>query len=276
MTQEVAKLDLVKRFGAIREKTQAVLDLARQLYGVDIQPHVSFNLRGRAAGIASCRMCRITRRASDFKVRYNPHFIQGEHFQDMLDNTVPHEIAHLVTYMRPDLGHKHDAGWRRICLALGGNGLRCHAYDVPVTNGFTYRASCGTLITVSKVIHNKIQMGQSRRLKKTGGRIDRFSAWAPHGEPVPEIPQVRKIAEVVWPQPRAAATPPVQQPQPRARAVKAASGELTWAEKVRRLIREQKSRGISQETVISLAVMNLGMTKERARSCVKAHWDKVV
>jgi SprT protein len=276
VTQEVAKLDLVKRFGAIREKTHAVLDLARQLYGVDIQPHVSFNLRGRAAGIASCRMCRITRRASDFKVRYNPHFIQGEHFQDMLDNTVPHEIAHLVTYMRPDLGRKHDAGWRRICLALGGNGLRCHAYDVPVTNGFTYRASCGTLITVSKVIHNKIQMGQSRRLKKTGGRVDRFSAWAPHGEPVPEIPQVRKIAEVVWPQPRAAATPPVQQPQPRARAVKAASGELTWAEKVRRLIREQKSRGISQETVISLAVMNLGMTRERARSCVKAHWDKVV
>ena len=50
VTQEVAKLDLVKRFGAIREKTQAVLDLARQLYGVDIQPHVSFNLRGRAAG----------------------------------------------------------------------------------------------------------------------------------------------------------------------------------------------------------------------------------
>jgi SprT protein len=275
VTQEVAKLDLVKRFGAIREKTHAVLDLARQLYGVDIQPHVSFNLRGRAAGIASCRMCRITHRASDFKVRYNPHFIQGEHFQDMLDNTVPHEIAHLVTYMRPDLGRKHDAGWRRICLALGGNGLRCHAYDVPVTNGFTYRASCGTLITVSKVIHNKIQMGQSRRLKKTGGRVDRFSAWAPHGEPVPEIPQVRKIAEVVWPQPRAAA-PPVQQPQPRARAVKAASGELTWAEKVRRLIREQKSRGISQETVISLAVMNLGMTRERARSCVKAHWDKVV
>lgn len=269
-------MDLVKRFGAIREKTHAVLNLARQLYGVDIQPHVSFNLRGRAAGIASCRMCRITRRASDFKVRYNPHFIQGEHFQDMLDNTVPHEIAHLVTYMRPDLGHKHDAGWRRICLALGGNGLRCHAYDVPVTNGFTYRASCGTLITVSKVIHNKIQMGQSRRLKKTGGRIDRFSAWAPHGEPVPEIPQVRKIAEVVWPQPRAAATPPIQQAQPRARAVKAASGELTWAEKVRRLIREQKSRGISQETVISLAVMNLGMTRERARSCVKAHWDKVV
>ncbi len=270
------KLDLAQRLNAIREKTHAVLDLARKLYGVDIQPHVSFNLRGRAAGIASCRMCRLTRRASDFKLRYNPHFIQGDHFQDMLDNTVPHEVAHLVTYMRPDLGYKHDAGWRRICLALGGNGLRCHAYDVPVTNGFTYRASCGTLVTVSKVIHNKIQQGQSRRLKKTGGRIDRFSAWAPHDEPVPEIPQVRKIAEVVWPQPRAAVTPPVQQAQPQARAVKAASGELTWAEKVRRLIREHKSRGISQETVISLAVMNLGMTKERARSCVKAHWDKVV
>lgn len=268
-------MDLVKRLSAIREKTQAVLDLARKLYGVEIQPTVTFNLRGRAAGIASCRMCRLTRRASDFKLRFNPHFLEGNHFQDMLDNTVPHEVAHLVTYVRPDLGYKHDAGWRRICLALGGNGLRCHAYDVPVTNGFTYRASCGTLVTVSKVVHNRIQMGQGRRLKKTGGRIDRFSAWAPHGEPVPEIPQVRKFAEVVWPQPRAAATPAAPQPQVKARAVNAASGELTWAEKVRRLIRAQKALGATLDTVIALAVQDLGMTKERARSCVKAHWNKV-
>jgi hypothetical protein len=51
-------------------------------------------------------------------------------------------------------------------------------------------------------------------------------------------------------------------------------GELTWAEKVRRLIRAHKPQGISQETVICLAIMELGMTRERARSCVKAHWDK--
>ena len=51
------------------------------------------------------------------------------------------------------------------------------------------------------------------------------------------------------------------------------TGEMTWAEKVRQLIRARKAEG--QQKVIELAVTDLGMTRERARSCVKAHWEKV-
>jgi hypothetical protein len=52
-------------------------------------------------------------------------------------------------------------------------------------------------------------------------------------------------------------------------------GETTWAEKVRNLIRANKPKGVGQPDVIQMAINNLGMTKERARSCVRAHWDKV-
>jgi hypothetical protein len=52
-------------------------------------------------------------------------------------------------------------------------------------------------------------------------------------------------------------------------------GELTWAEKVRRLIRAHKDLGHDINKVIELAILDLGMTRERARSCVKAHWNKV-
>jgi len=38
------------RYVAIRNKTSEVLALANQLYGVDIKPTVSFNLRGKVAG----------------------------------------------------------------------------------------------------------------------------------------------------------------------------------------------------------------------------------
>lgn len=262
-----------ERYQAMQDQVARVLAQAEKLYGVKISPTVSFNLRGRVAGWAGCTLCRVTRTASNFRLRFNCELIEGKHFDDMVNNTVPHEIAHLVCYARPDLGSKHDAGWQRVCLALGGDGKRCHTYEVsPKGGGFTYRATCGTVITVSRQIHNKIQMGQGRVLKKTRGRVDRYCAWAPQGQPLPEVPQMRKIAEMVVPQPRATNPRPVM---PVASPVTQTGDNLSWAEKVRRLIGEHKSRGISQETVISLAVRNLGMTKARARSCVKAHWDRV-
>lgn len=44
---------------------------------------------------------------------------------DALKETIPHEIAHLVCFFRPELGRKHDTGWQRVCRQLGGNGNRC-------------------------------------------------------------------------------------------------------------------------------------------------------
>ena len=262
-----------ERYQAMQDQVSRVLAQAEKLYGVKISPTVSFNLRGRVAGWAGCTLCRMTRTASNFRLRFNCELIEGKHFDDMVNNTVPHEIAHLVCYARPDLGSKHDAGWQRVCLALGGDGKRCHTYEVsPRGGGFTYRATCGTVLTVSRQIHNKIQQGQGRVLKKTRGRVDRFCAWAPQGQPLPEVPQMRKIAEMVIPQPRAVIPGPVAPIVP---AATQTGVNLSWAEKVRRLIQAHKPQGISQETVISLAVMNLGMTKARARSCVKAHWDRV-
>lgn len=270
------------RFDAIRSKTAEVLALAQTLYGVKIEPQILFNLTGRNAAQACCRMCRITRKAIDFKLRFNREVIPGKHFEDILANTVPHEVAHLCCYARPDLGRQHDAGWRRVCIALGGNGNTYHNYETtPKGGGFTYQASCGTKVTVSKQIHNKIQAGDSRVIKKTRGRVDRFCLWAPQGQPLPTVPPMRKIAEITWPKTAALpalvpTTPAAQPPIPAQRIVKTTkTGEITWAEKVRQLIRVYKPKGTSQETVISLAIMNLGMTKERARSCVKAHWNKV-
>lgn len=271
------------RFDAIRAQTAQVLSKAEALYGVKIQPQILFNLTGRTAGLAGCRFCWITRQAMDFKLRFNREIIAGKHFQDMLDNTVPHEVAHLVCYARPDLGRKHDAGWRRVCIALGGNGNTRHDYETtPKGGGFTYQATCGTVVTVSKQIHNKIQAGQGRVIRKTRGKLNRFCAWAPQGQPLPSVPQVRKIAEITVPglAPRAASKEPaVTAPPPvvpaQRRVATSSSGELTWAEKVRRLIRANKPLGKSMEWVIVCAIEDLGMTKERAKSCVKAHWNKV-
>lgn len=36
------------------------------------------------------------------------------HFDAMVQKAIPHEVAHIVTYYRPDLGCGHDVGWKSI------------------------------------------------------------------------------------------------------------------------------------------------------------------
>lgn len=59
-------------------------------------------------------------------VRQNP-----EH---MINDTVPHEIAHIVCMLKPYLGNGHDEGWQEVCKRLGGtgNGTYNNEYDTRV------------------------------------------------------------------------------------------------------------------------------------------------
>lgn len=270
------------RFAAMTGQVRKILNKAEALYGVKIDPSISYNLRGRVAGWAGCKFCMLTRNATQFSLRFNRELIQGEHFEDMMNNTVPHEIAHLVCYARPELGRKHDSGWRRVCVALGGDGNTRHSYDVVVRGRWDYLTDRGNKVSVTKKYHAYVQAGGSLTFKKGLGQISRSSPCAPSGQlKVTKMPDniipVRTVPKTDLTQ--APKTDIRKAPKTNIRTVKTVDvrkdGELTWAEKVRRLIRAQKSLGMSMDTVIVLAIQDLGMTKERAKSCVKAHWDKV-
>ena len=268
---------MMDRFKAMTERTHQVLAKAEALYGVKT---IAFNLRGRVAGWAGCKFCALTRQAKDFSLRFNSEIIQGDHFEDMINFTIPHEIAHLLCYARPELGRKHDAGWKRVCIALGGNGSRTHNYDVVVRGRWDYLTDLGNKVSVTKKYHAYVQAGGTLTFKRGLGQIHKASVHAPSGE-LKVTPKPDNIVVVrTQPKPAAAPAPKVVTRAPKATTVSktvvvSKTGELTWAEKVRQLIRAHKPRGISQDTVISLAILELGMTKERARSCVKAHWDKI-
>lgn len=270
------------RFAAMTDQVRRVLAKAEALYGVKIDPSISYNLRGRVAGWAGCKFCMFTRKATQFSLRFNRELIQGEHFEDMMNNTVPHEIAHLACYARPELGRKHDSGWRRVCIALGGDGNTRHDYDVVVRGRWDYLTDLGNKVSVTKKYHAYVQAGGSLTFKKGLGQINRSSPCAPSGQ----LKVVRKpdntVSVSTAPKTDITQAPKTdirKAPRVNVRAGKTVNvrkdGELTWAEKVRRLIRAQKALGVSMDTVIVLAIQDLGMTKERAKSCVKAHWDKV-
>lgn len=272
---------MMDRFKAMTERTQEVLKKAEALYGVKINPTIAYDLRGRVAGFASCKYCAITRQAKDFSLRYNRDIIQGDHFDDMMNLTVPHEVAHLIGFSKPELGAKgHNMAWKRICIALGGDGKRTHSYDVVVKGRWDYITDRGNKVSVTKKYHAYVQAGGTLTFKRGLGQIHKASVHAPSGQ-LKVTPKPDNIVVVrIQPKPAAAPAPKVVTRAPKATTVSKTvvasnTGELTWAEKVRQLIRAHKPRGISQDTVISLAILELGMTKERARSCVKAHWEKV-
>ena len=262
------------RYDAMRERTKQVLALAEQLYGVKISPTISFNLRGRVAGWAGCKICMGQRQ---YSLRFNCELIQGKHFDDMMRLTVPHEVAHLVCGARPDLGSKHDAGWQRVCLALGGDGKRCHNYEVAVKGRWDYITDRGNKVSVTRRHHTIVQSGGVLRFKRGLGTIDRFSPCAPSGQTIPQVsPNGVRPDNVpgAWPTGNNVAPPAPKSSPPAALPGAAPAAGETWASQVRRLISQHKPAGGSMEQVVAEAVA-LGMKRSSAVNCVKFNWHRI-
>lgn len=173
------------RFTDIANRCREVVADANRVFGTQLNPQISFDLRGRAAGVASWH--RINTPAGHVLIKQilklNREMITSAGFEHIMKNTVPHEVAHLVCAARPELGRNHNLGWKRVCRALGGNGERCHSEEVKYAHGtYVYIATCGTRVTLSKTIHRRIQAGQGRLIRKTGGRLNSMCAWAPLGQ----------------------------------------------------------------------------------------------
>jgi predicted SprT family Zn-dependent metalloprotease len=187
-----------QRFTDIVNRCGEVVADANRLFGTQLSPQINFDLRGRVAGMASWYRLNtpggfvLTKQI----VKFNREMIMGSGFLHILQHTVPHEVAHLVCAARPELGRNHNPGWRRVCMALGGNGQRCHSEEVAYAHGtYVYIATCGTRVTLSKTIHSRIQAGQNRYLRKTRGQLNKFCAWAPLGQE----PRQRLVANAQQP-----------------------------------------------------------------------------
>lgn len=173
---------MTTRFDQVRARCQEVIAKANQLFGLTLNPVITFDIRGTTAGSvrASRVMNPITRvvTVTSCKIRFNHAMILNDGFDHIMNNTIPHEIAHLVCYYRPELGKSHNRGWKRVCQMLVGNGVRCHREEVQyAAGGVEYTASCGTKVVFSKHRHTKIQRGVTYTLRKTGGKISRDSQW---------------------------------------------------------------------------------------------------
>lgn len=146
------------------DKTTAILQQLSELLGRTFAPiPISFNLRGRAAG-----MYRVKKGGRE--IRYNTA-IFAKYFDDNLANTVPHEVAHYVIdccygrRVRP-----HGIEWQELMLRLDVEPSVTCQYDmgdIPQRRlrRFDYHCGCRTH-QITTIRHNKIERGQASYLCK--------------------------------------------------------------------------------------------------------------
>jgi len=143
-------------------------------------PPIKFRQMGRCAGQATWKFTKDqfgrfqnTPELSSLEIIINPDYCQNGHWEDMLNNTLPHEYAHILAiflYGRR-LGGGHGRGWKNCMNVLGLKPERCHNYStegvkVRKTVQFEYTCSCNQLFYLGKKRHNKIQVGTLLRSGK--------------------------------------------------------------------------------------------------------------
>jgi len=145
----------------VRQATQDCVVRAAGLFERKfVVPPVQFDLTGRAAG-----QYRVLR--GEVAIRYNP-YIFARYFDDNLNETVPHEVAHFVVDQLWGLRRvrAHGREWQSVMRALEAEPRATVRYDLtglPVRRQrrFAYRCDCRTH-ELSTCRHNRVQRGEAR------------------------------------------------------------------------------------------------------------------
>jgi predicted SprT family Zn-dependent metalloprotease len=155
---------------AVRIRCQEVMRLAQQKYGVDMsRVAIRFDLRGRCAGQAMYNGHGPT---ATYAMRFNTDMLTREAFDHVLNDTVPHEVAHIVAFMK-GVRQAHGYQWRSYCIGLGGSGETYHQEAVVYGKGNTYEYTTdrGHKVRLSEVMHRKVQSGRTLSYRRGMGTI---------------------------------------------------------------------------------------------------------
>jgi len=157
----------------VNEAVAFYIDLASELYGMDFEvPRVRYDIRGTTAGQA---------RAYQWAVRFNPVLLQ-ENFEDMIEQTVPHEVAHLVARKKTPYRIKpHGHEWKQIMRDFGKSATRCHDYDTSNARAWRRNVSRSSVMAPSRprerfpyecsCCHKKVSVGPTQNRRWHQGTI---------------------------------------------------------------------------------------------------------
>lgn len=166
--------DFQTRKTLVLERVGEISKIVKSKFGVDMSnTNVRFDLKGRVAGMAGFVGYKFGMGPETY-LRFNVDMMMNGSWKSIFDEIIPHEIAHVVCFLKPSLGSNHDRGWKSVCVQLGGNGSRTHTEEVVYAKGNTYEyiSTIGNPIRLSEIRHMNICKGMSYSLR-TGGRVDK-------------------------------------------------------------------------------------------------------
>jgi predicted SprT family Zn-dependent metalloprotease len=111
-----------------------------------------------------------------------------ENFVEFRDQVIPHEVCHLIAVLFFGLPaeqnskgkieyHFHGIDWQLVMRKMGKNPERTHQMDVSeimhrMDRPFVYKCpACQREMSLTKILHGKIQKGQVRICGKCGSRL---------------------------------------------------------------------------------------------------------
>lgn len=135
---------------------------------------ISCCLRGRAAGKVEVHWR--GRQLQRLRLRLNLAAARLD-WRQMVEDTIPHEVAHLVVMSQPTRFNQqpHGADWRQLCIALGGSGNSRHQLPLLPARRcrqWQYRDSQGQLHLLTTIRHQRLQQGQRYQVRASGAWLD--------------------------------------------------------------------------------------------------------
>ena len=129
---------------------------ANKVWNIKISmPEVTFYSKGASAGVA---------RFMAHEVSFNE--VLAAENPDTFENTIIHEVAHLVTFrLYPLAKQKHGPEFKEVCQTLGGSGSTYHTYNVDSvavkrtkTRYIYVCLDCSTKFELTKQKHEKVHL----------------------------------------------------------------------------------------------------------------------
>ena len=143
---------------AVESQITKYLDIAEKHWDRKFnRPDVKYDLKGHTGGWA----------IGGHTIRLNYDILTDDrYYQDMVNQTVPHELAHIVVHQMWPKASAHGEHWQHVMSVFGKPADRCHQYETKAVKKhkkFSYTCTCpGRTYELGSARHNRAQTGQRR------------------------------------------------------------------------------------------------------------------